>query len=1143
MSFFHNLNKKLDGIAARPESAQLNERDEGKPGKNFEKIAKSAAERYGSKEAGERVAGAVRNKLKAQGKLEEEGMSRAAKGYEKYGREGMQALANAGREGKDLDKVRAKYDKYDESIEEGLGNIVKKMGGAAKKLGSKALDTLGHGSDADLIRDLQKRMGMPQTGMKPTEPKEGNEFSGELQQARASGAKSFDVDGKEYPVKEAGMTPKQKSFAALAEPKNKITFADKIAGAKKEVDEMLGDVAAEAMRSALGGGRGRNAEMDEEASQGNAFTAHKRPRVEQPPRGSVEHGRKHDIKHDTTDPKYSGRIVTRRVDPSGISVGADDEAAQSGEKRGRGRPKGPAKGPERVTANATTHKGGRKVKEDENVSDEIKQAMAMLKKAGYQVSKDGEQELDEKAVSKKQQKFMGMVHAAQEGEKPASEEVAKTAKSMGKKDAEDFAATKHKGLPEKKKSESKENQSKDSDTDSKEDAPKKSKSKFKFGGSVYEALDAQLETLITEGMSVSGNLSQNDDGHQNKSITVNADGEDADRLAELLKMAGMEQHSNSCSSCGASPCGCDMIDENNPNWPTDTETSDNALQYAGGLNGPKSTGQTVDAPPNLQDQRQGVMKEDLQAKDGEHYRSYDDFISEFDADSFAKTETHPAGREIRGYIRGKCVMSWEYDDESKTSGYGNYDMTILEDDELYDRPGINSFNRKPRRDQTDFSEIPGGNHPRSQNPYSDLQGDSQRTRLKTAIKRSLGKHVTPNLPESMASMLNRLDELSEGATMPKTDPAINLDVLDPDAVVNRGLGRSPKEKIKTRLGRNAYGDLNAAAGEPRSRYYADKPNLPEQGVAEGLNEFAPGNGGSGGEDPYKAPKPQHYRRSSNYFEQFEADHFDREDFDDATGVFKGYWGSDQIAGFKFDDPSKTGSDDPGTGWYYEPQNEGVAEGAGQTEKKSPAEWLRDPRLETQVDLLQATGLSLDNPAKGFQSFDNFREPDSSQASNPMYFKEFLTAFARVPGAMVTAVMSAVRPQPAMAEGATPTPGLQPDGKYYNKAGRLIGTWNGRTFTVDPAAKQYWIDEFGEEEAANVALKWQERLKKETAPSENSIKYHANELEKSDVQAGRPRQTRQQYYDLAVQMLSGQQGVAESARVEQRLLDLYRTFGK
>lgn len=54
----------------------------------------------------------------------------------------------------------------------------------------------------------------------------------------------------------------------------------------------------------------------------------------------------------------------------------------------------------------------------------------------------------EKAVSRKQQRFMGMVHAAQQGETPASSEVAKVARSMRKKDAKDFASTRHKGLPE-----------------------------------------------------------------------------------------------------------------------------------------------------------------------------------------------------------------------------------------------------------------------------------------------------------------------------------------------------------------------------------------------------------------------------------------------------------------------------------------------------------------------------------------------------------------------------------------------------------------------------------------------------------------------------------------------------------------------
>ncbi len=57
------------------------------------------------------------------------------------------------------------------------------------------------------------------------------------------------------------------------------------------------------------------------------------------------------------------------------------------------------------------------------------------------------------AKSKAQQKFMGMVHAAQKGEKAASAKVAKVAKRMKKKDAEDYASTKHKGLPKKVKKE------------------------------------------------------------------------------------------------------------------------------------------------------------------------------------------------------------------------------------------------------------------------------------------------------------------------------------------------------------------------------------------------------------------------------------------------------------------------------------------------------------------------------------------------------------------------------------------------------------------------------------------------------------------------------------------------------------------
>lgn len=58
-----NMAKGAFYSAQRNES--LEERDEGKPGKNFKKIAAKAAKEYGSKEAGNRVAGAIRKKVLA----------------------------------------------------------------------------------------------------------------------------------------------------------------------------------------------------------------------------------------------------------------------------------------------------------------------------------------------------------------------------------------------------------------------------------------------------------------------------------------------------------------------------------------------------------------------------------------------------------------------------------------------------------------------------------------------------------------------------------------------------------------------------------------------------------------------------------------------------------------------------------------------------------------------------------------------------------------------------------------------------------------------------------------------------------------------------------------------------------------------
>ena len=60
------------------------------------------------------------------------------------------------------------------------------------------------------------------------------------------------------------------------------------------------------------------------------------------------------------------------------------------------------------------------------------------------------------AVSKKQQRFFGIVRAIQKGEMaPTTPETAKAAADMKKSDVKDFASTKHKKLPEKKRVEEK----------------------------------------------------------------------------------------------------------------------------------------------------------------------------------------------------------------------------------------------------------------------------------------------------------------------------------------------------------------------------------------------------------------------------------------------------------------------------------------------------------------------------------------------------------------------------------------------------------------------------------------------------------------------------------------------------------------
>ena len=625
-NFFYDLNKKLDGIRAKPETAQLNERDLGKHNNATTGFA-ALAKKTGGGEKGARIAGAQLAKMRAKGQVEEsdvgESAFQAAIGKKKYGDEGMKALQKAGRDhasAKTMSNIRNKYDKYDESQ-----------------------------GQAD----------------------EGNAFSKAVVDAKKDGiqpGEKIRVGGKQYPVKEADpmgleeklSAPQLKKFAKLAPPRNKVTFADKIAGAKKEVDEMLGDVAADAMRSAVGHiKKKRTGEMDEswddmmkdvkqrahsttDMKTGERKRSSTGGEIEKTKTGLRHHARSHD--HE------------------------DEKKSDSDTPKSRGRPKGPEKKPERVTGKAWKHKSGR-VKEGEDdiedrgeydregdmvkdnihtirrevdelekiignnenlpewVEEKLAQAKGMIMAASEymqtQHERDAEDEtgeegitMGERAVSKKQRKFMGMAHAIQKGEKVkgASPELKKVAKTMKPKDAEDFAKTKEKGLPEKKAK--KEEVEETTTSGSVATAAPNGKAKtggMSFGKGVYEGMNSQVERMITEGMNVSVNMTQGEDGQPHKSITVSAEGEEAENLAQLLRLAGMHQQpEESCPTCGSAPCGCDEnVAENAPDWPTNPESSPNAMQYSGGLNGPKSTGQTTIPVIAGQRQRTSTMEENV----------------------------------------------------------------------------------------------------------------------------------------------------------------------------------------------------------------------------------------------------------------------------------------------------------------------------------------------------------------------------------------------------------------------------------------------------------------------------------------------------------------------------------------------------
>ena len=225
---------------------------------------------------------------------------------------------------------------------------------------------------------------------------------------------------------------------------------------------------------------------------------------------------------------------------------------------------------------------------------------------GDDVVMGSDEELDEKATSKAQRRAAAIAMHAPKGKlQGASKEMSK----MPKKELEKFASTKEKGLPNKKEKTQETTTSGSVATSTA--APKAGKGGVQFGKGIYESLDRQLKQQLNEEMSV--NMSIGTDGR--KSITVTASDEDADQLAQILNLAGLQGHGHgaeACPSCGQAPCGCaEVVDENAPDYPQNMGQTSNTnfmtKTNAGGLNKEKYTGQstmTGGGIPNLDAGRQ-----------------------------------------------------------------------------------------------------------------------------------------------------------------------------------------------------------------------------------------------------------------------------------------------------------------------------------------------------------------------------------------------------------------------------------------------------------------------------------------------------------------------------------------------------------
>ena len=538
--------KEVDEASYSAKAARAG-KDIGKPGKNFEKIAKSAGERYGSKAAGERVAGAVLAKMRAKESVAEGDVE----------------------EGNDFTGAR-------------LAAI--KAGKPTFRVDGKVYKVTGDTSDERVMEKKEKTLfpGTPEYEKRfPKELRPGERAkssTGGTIEKTATGVKHtarYDDDTDADDGSKAAQADKYASPKAKGRPKgSKRAIGAKVKGTSKlhskpAIKET--DLEEDYDKD----------EYDEEGemAQSQARTIEDAAQELQ----SI-------LDADENLPEWVQKKISLAMDY--IDTARDYLAANRPQEQGM----------EESALQAYLGKkkygeAGMKALQQAGREGASKEKMASIR---AKHDKLDEVDLDEKAVSKAQRAAAGIARAAQKGEIPRSE-LRGASKEMARMPAgelEKFAKTKEKGLPQKvKKDESVEETTVAGSVAPSMEAPKGKKGGMIFGKGVYEgrleeSYKSRLETMLTEGMSI--NMSVGEDGRKN--LSVSATDDDAVKLAQILKLAGMEQargYDDACPTCGAGRgmCEHEMVEEADlANSADDTVYADTDYMtqtLAGGLNGPK----------------------------------------------------------------------------------------------------------------------------------------------------------------------------------------------------------------------------------------------------------------------------------------------------------------------------------------------------------------------------------------------------------------------------------------------------------------------------------------------------------------------------------------------------------------------------